>query len=73
MTAKDKATGKEMSITVQSSGGLSKEEVEKMVEQAEKMKQEDEKKRKMIEMKNDADSLIYNTEKNIREHGEKLT
>ena len=44
-----------------------------MVEQAEKMKQEDEKKRKMIEMKNDADSLIYNTEKNIKEHGEKLT
>jgi len=70
--AKDKATNKEQKITIQASGGLSDAEVEKMVKEAEKFAASDKDKKEKIEVKNQADSLIYNTEKNIKEHGSKL-
>lgn len=72
VSAKDKGTGKEQSIVVQSSGGLSEEEIQRMVEQAEQHKEEDEKRKQKIEAKNEADSLVYNTEKSLSEHREKL-
>ena len=63
VTAKEQTTGKQMSITIKSNGGLSNNQVEEMVKQAEKMKEEDQKKKDLIQIKNDAESLIYNTEK----------
>ena len=72
VTAKDKATAKEMSITVQSSGGLSKEQIEKMVRDAEAQKETDKKRREAIDTKNEADSSIYNLEKTMKEHEAKI-
>ena len=72
VNAKDKATGKDTSITVQSSGGLSKADIERMVKDAEKMKAEDEKKRNSIDTKNEADNTIYNIEKTLHEHKDKV-
>lgn len=72
VNAKDKATGKDTSITVQSSGGLSKADIERMVKEAEKLKAEDEKKRNAIDTKNEADNTIYNIEKTIHEHKDKV-
>jgi len=61
-----------MSITIRSSGGLSESQIQEMLKQAEKMKQEDQKKKEMIEMKNEAESLIYNTEKQLKENDAKI-
>ena len=70
--AKDKGTGKEQSITITSSSGLSNDEIEKMVKDAEAHAEEDKKKKEEIEKINQADSLVYQTEKTLKEHGEKL-
>jgi len=72
VSAKDKATGKEQSVSIQSSGGLSDDEIEEMVKQAEAHAEEDQKRKKSIGLKNDAEALAYQTEKNLREHGDKL-
>ncbi len=72
VSAKDKGTGKEHSIQIKASGGLSDEEVEKMVNDAEANAEDDAKKRKMIDARNQADSLIYSTEKTIKDNDDKL-
>jgi len=72
VSAKDLGTGKEQSIRITASSGLSKEEVEKMVKDAESHAAEDKKKRELIEARNQADGLIYTTEKAVKEHGEKV-
>jgi molecular chaperone DnaK len=70
--AKDKATGKEQSIRIEASTGLSKEEVEKMAKDAEAHAEEDKKKKEAVEARNMADTLVYTTEKALRESGEKI-
>ncbi len=70
--AKDKATGKEQSIRIEASSGLSEEEIEKMTKDAELHAEEDKKKKEKIEVKNNADTLVYTTEKLIRESGDKM-
>jgi len=72
VSAKDKATNKEQKITITASSGLSKEEVEKMSAEAEKYAEEDKKKREKIDVKNQADSLIYASEKAVKDTGDKL-
>ena len=72
VSAKDMATQKEQSIKITASSGLSKEEVERLVKDAEAHTEEDKKKREMVELKNQADTLIYTTEKNLSEHGDKI-
>ena len=72
VTAKDKATGKEQSIHIEGSSGLSKEEIEKLKQEAELHKEEDEKKKENIEIKNNAESLLYTTEKTLKDAGEKV-
>jgi len=72
VSAKDKGTGKEQKITIQSDGGLSKEEIERMVKDAEANKESDRKKRELVDAKNQADSLINSTEKSLKEHGDKI-
>ena len=72
VTAKDKATGKEQSIHIEGSSGLSKEEVEKLKKEAELYREEDEKKKEKIELKNSAESLVYTTEKTLKDAGEKV-
>jgi len=72
VSAKDLATQKEQSIKITASSGLSKEEVEKLVKDAQAHTDEDKKRRKTAEAKNQADSLIYQTEKNLTEHGDKI-
>ncbi len=72
VTAKDKATGKEQKITIQGSTGLSEEEIEKMVKEAEAHKAEDEKKKQLIEAKNQAENVVYTTEKTIKDAGDKI-
>ena len=72
VSAKDKATGKEHQIQIKASGGLSDEEIEKMVKDAEANAESDKQKLETIEAKNNADSMIASTEKNLKEHGEKL-
>jgi len=71
--AKDKATGKEQSIRIEASTGLSKEEVEKMAKDAEAHAEEDKKKKEAVEVRNLADTLVYTTEKALREAGEKVS
>jgi len=73
VSAKDKGTGKEQKIQIQASGGLSDEEIEKMVKDAEANKEEDKKKRESVDVRNQADTLIHSTEKNIKEHGAKVS
>ncbi len=73
VSAKDKATGKEQQIRIQASGGLSDEEIEKMVKDAEENAEADKKKKETIDARNQADSLIHQTEKNIKEHGDKVS
>ena len=70
--AKDKATGKEQSIRIEASSGLSDSEVEKMVKDAKKHEGEDKTKRELIDMQNQAEQLIYQTEKNLEEYKDKL-
>jgi len=72
VSAKDLGTGKEQSIRITASSGLSKEEIDKMVRDAEAHASEDKKKRELIEAKNQADSLIYQTEKSLAEFGDKI-
>jgi molecular chaperone DnaK len=71
--ARDKATGKEQKITIQASGGLSDADVDKMVKDAEANAAEDKKKREVVEAKNHADSLIFSTEKSLKEYGDKVS
>ncbi len=72
VSAKDKATNKEQQIRIQSSGGLSEEEIKKMMRDAEENASSDKLRKELIEAKNQADSLIYETEKSLREHGDKV-
>ena len=72
VSAKDKATNKEQQIRIQSSGGLSEEEIKKMMRDAEENASSDKLRKEAIEAKNQADSLIYETEKSLREHGDKV-
>ena len=72
VSAKDKATNKEQQIRIQSSGGLSEAEIEKMVKDAEVNASADKARKEMIEAKNHADAAIYETEKSLKEHGDKV-
>ena len=73
VSAKDLGTGKQQSIEIKSSSGLSEQEVEKMTKEAEAHAEEDRKKREVVDLKNQADQLIYSTEKTLKEHGEKVS
>ncbi|MDF0666594.1 MAG: molecular chaperone DnaK [Nitrospira sp.] len=73
VSAKDLATQKEQSIKITASSGLSKDEVEKLVRDAQSHTEDDKKRRKLAEAKNQADSLVYQTEKNITEYGDKVS
>jgi len=70
--AKDKGTGKEQQISIQASGGLSDADIDQMVRDAEKFAEEDKKRRDSAEAKNNADSLVHATEKQLQEHGDKI-
>ena len=72
VSAKDKATGKEQKIRIQASGGLSDEDIEKMVQEAETHAEDDKIRRESIDAKNNASALIHSTEKNLEEHGDKI-
>jgi len=72
VSAKDMGTGKEQQITITSSSGLAEDEIERMVKEAESHAEEDKKRREAIETKNQLDSLIYNTEKTLKENKDKL-
>jgi len=72
VSARDKGTGKEQKITITASSGLSKEEVENMKREAEQYAAEDTKRKEEIEVRNTADSLVYTTEKTLRDHGDKI-
>ena len=72
VTARDKATGKEQKVTITASTNLGKGEIEKMVEQAREHEAEDRKRRELIEARNNADSLVYQTEKTLKELGDKV-
>ncbi len=72
VSAKDKATGKEQKIRIEASGGLSKEEIEKMTKDAEAHAAEDKSRREQVEAKNNLDSMIYSTQKTLTEHKDKL-
>ena len=73
VSAKDLGTGKQQSIEIKSSSGLSEEDVRKMTQEAESHAEEDKKKREVVDLKNQADQLIYTTEKTLKEHGEKVS
>jgi molecular chaperone DnaK len=73
VTAKDKATNKEQKITITSSSGLSKEEVERMAKEAEAHASEDKAKREEIEARNQLDGMVYQVEKTLKEHGDKIS
>jgi len=73
VSAKDKATGKEQKITITASSGLSKDEVEKMQKDAELHEEDDKKKKELIETRNLADTMVYTTEKMLKEAGDKVT
>ena len=70
--AKDKATGKEQQIRIQASGGLSEDEIETMVKEAESHAEDDQARKERVELFNQADGLVYATEKNLTEHGDKI-
>ncbi len=72
VSAKDLGTGKEQKITITGGSGLDKDEIEKMVKDAERFKEEDEKKKEKIEVKNNAESLVYSTEKMLEEYKDKV-
>jgi molecular chaperone DnaK len=73
VSAKDRATGKENNTTVEKSGGLSKEEVEKMKRDAEMHAADDKKRREVIDLKNQGESLAYQTEKMLKDNGDKVS
>merc|ERR1712224_1167903 len=70
--AKDKATGKEQSIRIEASSGISEQEIEKMINDSKKNEQKDKEKREKVDITNQSESLIYENEKNIKENGDKL-
>merc|ERR1712230_286952 len=72
VSAKDKGTGKEQQIQIQASGGLSDTDIEKMVDEAKAHAEEDKTKKEAVETRNQADSMVYSTEKSLKEHGDKL-
>jgi len=73
VTAKDRATSKDQKITITSSSGLSKEEVERMAKEADSHAAEDKAKREEIEARNQLDGMVYNIEKMLKEHGDKIS
>lgn len=73
VSAKDKATGKEQQITIQADGGLSDEDIKNMMDEAEANAESDKEKRELIEAKNNAEALVHQTEKQVEEHGDKVT
>jgi molecular chaperone DnaK len=73
VSAKDKATGKEQQIRIQASGGLTDADIEKMVKDAEAHKAEDEKRKKVVEARNQAEALIHNAEKQVKDAGDKVS
>tara|TARA_Y100000022_G_scaffold67787_1_gene58284 strand:+ start:1973 stop:3868 length:1896 start_codon:yes stop_codon:yes gene_type:complete len=73
VSAKDKGTGKEQKITIQADGGLSEAEIDSMVKEAEANKEADKKKREEIDVRNNADGMVNNVEKQMSEHGDKLS
>jgi molecular chaperone DnaK len=73
VSAKDLGTGKQQSIVIKSSSGLSEQEVDKMKKDADAHAEEDKKKRQVVDLKNQADQLIYSTEKTLKEHGGKVS
>ncbi|WP_116652436.1 molecular chaperone DnaK [Pelagibacterium sediminicola] len=73
VSAKDKGTGKEHQIRIQASGGLSDDDIEKMVKDAEANAETDKKRRETVEAKNQAESLVHSTEKSLAEHGDKVS
>ena len=73
VSAKDKGTGKEQQIRIQASGGLSDSDIEKMVHEAEQFAEDDKKRRSAAEARNNAESLIHSTEKQLAEHGDKVS
>ena len=73
VSAKDKGTGKEQKIQIQASGGLSEDEIKKMVKDAEANKESDKRKRESVDARNQADTIIHATEKNLKEHGSKIS
>ena len=72
VSAKDKSTGKNTSITIRSSGGLSDNDIDRMVQEAEEAREKDALKKELIEVKNEADSMVYQTEKQLSEHSSKI-
>ncbi|MCH8806277.1 MAG: Hsp70 family protein, partial [Planctomycetes bacterium] len=72
VSAKDLGTGKEQKIEIKSSSGLSEDEVERMVKDAEAHADDDKKQRKLVDLRNQADQLVYATEKTLKEHGDKV-
>jgi len=73
VSAKDKGTGKEQKITIKADGGLSEDEIDKMVKEAEANKEADKKKRDLVEAKNQAETLTHQIEKQLKEHGDKIS
>jgi molecular chaperone DnaK len=73
VSAKDKGTGKEQQIRIQASGGLADSDIEQMVKEAEQFAEEDKKRRAAAEAKNQAESLLHSTEKQLAEHGDKVS
>ena len=73
VSAKDLGTGKEQKIRIESSSGISKDDIEKLVKDAELHAEEDKKKHELIQAKNNLDNLVYQTEKSLKEHGDKVT
>ncbi len=73
VSAKDKGTGKEQQIKIQASGGLSEDEIDKMVKEAEANAETDKKKREAVDIKNQADTMIHSAEKNLKEFGDKVS
>ncbi|HTW29750.1 MAG TPA: molecular chaperone DnaK [Acetobacteraceae bacterium] len=72
VSAKDKATGKEQQIRIQASGGLSEADIQRMVKEAEANAEADKKRREQVEARNQADALIHQVEKNLKEHGDRI-
>ena len=72
VSAKDKSTGKAQSITIRSSGGLSDNDIDRMVKEAEAAKETDRKKREVIDLKNESDTMVYNTDKQLQEHASRI-
>lgn len=72
VSAKDKGTGKEQAITIQASGGLSDEDIEKMVQDAEDNAEADKERRELVDARNQAEGLIHSTEKSLEEHSDKV-